>query len=270
MQYIDNDNSGATISEISELSPYEMLLDENGSYASQVKKYNGLIVATLPVQDFTYDDFSYNLLREVRNREYSTENIALRAQVGLNVKLIEGLELDGKFQYERSTYERKNYNNEETFFVRDIANDYTEYSDGYVGESAIPKGGILQTGNGKSESFVIRGGFNFNRIYKDVHAVSAVLGSEYSNYYSKSKSNPYLYGYNKDRQSSGVLNSTKAMTLAGYEMSLPGITTTMTWRNNRYVSFYMNASYTYNDKYTLSASARSDASNLITDKAKYR
>ncbi len=270
LQYMENANSGATLTEVGELSPYEMLLDENGDYASQVRKYNPIVVGMLPVEDFAYEDFSYNLLREVRNRDYSTENIALRAQIGLNVKLVEGLELDGKFQYERSTYERKDYSNEETFFVRDIVNEYTEYTDGVVGESAIPKGGILQTGNGKSESFVVRGGFNFNRTFKDVHSISAVLGTEFSNYYVKSKSNPYLYGYNRSRLSSGKLLSTKAMTLSGWESTIPGTSTTMTWRNNRYVSFYVNASYTYDDKYTLSASARSDASNLITDKAKYR
>ena len=44
----------------------------------------------------------------------------------------------------------------------------------------------------------------------------------------------------------------------------------MTWNNNRYVSFYGNASFIYDERYGITASARSDASNMITSKSKYR
>ena len=46
--------------------------------------------------------------------------------------------------------------------------------------------------------------------------------------------------------------------------------TRFTSRTSRYFSLYANAAYTFDKKYSLSASIRTDASNLITDDAKYR
>ncbi|WP_321515769.1 TonB-dependent receptor domain-containing protein [Marinifilum fragile] len=42
------------------------------------------------------------------------------------------------------------------------------------------------------------------------------------------------------------------------------------YSTDRYFSLYGNLSYTFNDKYTLTGSIRTDASNLITDDPKYR
>lgn len=267
-----NDKNGLGLGDIGELSPYEMILNEDGSYAEQVKQYNRSIVATLPLDKLPYHDMSYNVLREARNRDYTTENIALRAQAGLRIRLCEGLTAEGKFQYERSSYETENYSNEETFFVRELVNKYTEYMDDEVGQSYVPKGGILQSSKGKQENYMLRGGLNFDRLFREKHAVAAILGTEYSNMYMKGRTNPYVFGYDPKHQTSQKLAAMKAPTLTsqGWEENIPGTGTTMTWRNDRFVSFYANASYTYDDRYSLSVSARSDASNLIAEKAKYR
>src|SRR5690606_16447051 len=47
-------------------------------------------------------------------------------------------------------------------------------------------------------------------------------------------------------------------------------TNSFSYRTERFFSMYGNAAYTYNNKYTLSGSVRTDASNLITDDPSYR
>ena len=54
-----------------------------------------------------------------------------------------------------------------------------------------------------------------------------------------------------------------------YPISLDAIHS-FSYNTDRYFSAYGNMAYTYNGKYTLSGSARTDASNLITDDPKYR
>ena len=108
------------------------------------------------------------------------------------------------------------------------------------------------------------------------HAISAVVGNEISNYYPKSHTNPYLYGVTAS--SAGTVGATGYVnTMDGSTSTISGVPVTgkqyvmQSWNHNRFVSFYGNVSYMYDERYGLSArSARSDASNLITSKPKYR
>lgn len=56
----------------------------------------------------------------------------------------------------------------------------------------------------------------------------------------------------------------------GYSNGRFDYTNSYTYTTDRYFSLYANAAYTLDEKYTLSGSVRTDASNLITDDPKYR
>lgn len=271
-QHRNEHSAGLSTSDIATLSPYEMLLNPDGSYATQVNKYNTELLQSYPWQQFSYDSMNYNLLQEVRSRKYNTKHTLFRGQAGLDIKLMEGLNFNSKFQYEENRYDTENYNAPSSFYVRDVVNFYTPYDleTGTVGTSAIPKGGILMSGKGKTTATVFRNDLSFDRTFGGRHAVSVIVGNELSNYKTTTHSNPHLYGYSPDSRTSSPLAASKAVTLEGWEVSIPGTKANMTWNNNRYVSFYGNASYTLDEKYGLSVSARSDASNLITSKPRYR
>lgn len=291
LQYKDQESSGATIGEIQDLSPYEMLRNADGSYGVNLKTYNREQLGLIPSDKFPYADWSYNLLREVNGRNRKSESLSARIQTGLNLKIIDGLTFDAKLQYERTKTDYNDAYDENTFYVRGLVNSMTVYNDATktVGRSYIPKGGILRgreftrpngttynVNNNDLDSYLIRNQLNFDKNIGAKHSISAIAGMEIAKYTTNQRGNPYVYGYYSDKLQAttppyGYGSSVDQFTdFMGAPATVPGGNTTFDWSRTKYVSFYSNASYTYDNKYTLTGSVRSDASNFITDDPKMR
>lgn len=272
-------SSQISYSDLANIAPYEMLLNEDGSYAANWSpSYNSHLLGTLyDWSGFSYHNMNYNLLQEARNRRNRINNTQMRTQVGLQVNIIDGLQFNSKFQYETSRYTSTNYYGEESFYVRNMVNYYTPVGDDLqpTGSSVLPMGAISSAGKGKNHSALFRNDFSLDRVFGEKHAISAVLGNEISNYYYQSWTLPTLYGITAT--SAGTQGQTGYFdTYDQYQSAISGVPTegkehlTDTWNHNRYVSFYGNASYMYDERYGVSVSARSDASNMVTSEAKYR
>jgi len=282
LQYTKQETSGPTINEIQQLSPYETLLNPDGSYGVNFYNINREQLATLPLGKLPYADWSYNLLREVRGRTFTNEDLSARVQAGVTVNIIKGLTFDSKVQYEKRKTDLRKYYSEDAFFVRDMVNYNIDYNNTTktVNQVYVPKGGIETPGvigntnysNVTTESYVFRNQLNFDRTFGTKHAVVAIAGTEVSQYETNSKANPWLYGYYPDKLQAtvppygyGSTGNTFKNLIGSTGVTLQGGNTVLGWEQNRYLSFYGNASYTYNRKYTFSGSVRSDASNYITD-----
>jgi hypothetical protein len=286
LQYRKIESSGATIAEIQDLSPYEMLLNADGSYATNLKTYNREQLALIPTAKFPYSDWSYNLLREVNGRKLSSEALNARIQAGLNVKIMKGLTFDAKFQYERGKADFADYYSEATFYARSLNNTLTEYNNTtqVVGRSFLPKGGILKPrtniaadgrqtdiSNNSVESYLVRNQLSYDNNIRDKHSISVIAGMELSQNTNTTQANPYAYGYFADKLQTtappyGYGSSVDPIkNFIGSTTTIPGGNTVFGWERNKFVSFYGNASYTYDYRYTISGSVRSDASNFITD-----
>ncbi|WP_285011132.1 SusC/RagA family TonB-linked outer membrane protein [Pedobacter faecalis] len=272
LQYKDQNNSGATPTELRSLSPYETLLNPDGSYSVNLNTYNRAVLSQLPLSDFPYSDFSYNLLREVRGRKFRTEDYNARIQAGFNVRIIPGLSLDSKIQYERGKREIDIYNSEETFYARNIVNQNVEYfSDTEtVGRQFVPKGGIGRDTVLNSASYVFRNQLSFVKDFGGKHSINAIVGTEISQYRINTRMNPWLYGYYPDKLQTtvppyGYGSSVEQLVgIDGWETELQGGSPVLDYEMDRFVSYYSNAAYTYDRKYTISGSIRTDASNYIT------
>ena len=292
IQYKKQESSGATLAEIQGLSPYEMLLNPDGSYATNLNGFNREQLSQIPADKFPYADWSYNLLQEVRGRSLSKEDLSARIQAGLNIRLPKGFSFDSKFQYERARTDYSDYYDQSTHYVRSRVNSMTEYnpSTKTIGRSFIPKGGILKPrsfldlltymtkdiSTQNLESYLVRNQFNYDKEINNKHSITAIAGMELSQYTTTGQGNPYAYGYSPDKLQAtvppyGYGNSLNYLSdFTGYPAIIPGGTPSFTWERDKYVSYYANASYTYDRKYTLSGSIRSDASNFITDNPKLR
>lgn len=281
MQQENAHQSQITESDLEYLSPYEMMFNADGSYASHVYNYNPEAIALLDLDNLTYSNLNYNMLQEARNRTQRTTNTSWRVQAGLKVNIVEGLVFNSKFQYEINKYKRRSYSTEESFRTRFMVDNFTEGDyDGNITEGAtsvIPAGGILQPSDGKKTGIVFRNDLSFDRTFNGRHSISAIIGNEVSNYRFSLYSRPYLYGCSSSDGTGGVtMSSGYYPTMLGYTETISGAARdgvdylSKTLNYNRYVSFYGNASYIFDERYGVSASARSDASNLITSKPKYR
>lgn len=263
------ETSGVTISDFTSLSPYELLVNEDGSYATNIRTFNRFELEDMNTEDFPYSDFSYNMLREVRGRSYVTNTNNWRVQLGLNVKLFKGLTYDIKYQYERNTSDVRNMDGEDTFQARYTANYYTEYDSNTktVGTSYLPAGAIISTSKSENHNQVFRNQLTYGDTFGK-HDISALAGIEMSEYVTSSTTNPTVYGYNVETNTAqppyyGSYDDIK--NIQGYYTSLSGQGYSFSDRTDRYLSYFFNAGYTYDDKYGASFSIRYDGANFVSD-----
>ncbi|WP_316788734.1 SusC/RagA family TonB-linked outer membrane protein [Pedobacter frigoris] len=280
VSYRKNNASGSSVGELEGLSPYELLLNDDGSYGVNLRNYNRLEMGKLPLGSFPYQDWSYNLLREVRGRELINDNISARFQGGINVRILSGLSFDGKVQYERRKTTSSSGYNEETFEVRNQVNTYVEYNDAtkVVGRTFIPKGGILRSSQGEYEGLSLRAQFNYDKVIDGRHQITAVAGTEVVDELTTGITNPTAYGYFPEKNQvttppygyGSAVDQLRTFTSTTAAATIAGGNTVLSWGSNRLAGFYGNFSYSFDGKYTLSGSARSDASNFVTDDPKLR
>ena len=259
-------------------SRYHMLLDEDGNRNSLPSSfYWPNIERYVPHESFPYQDWSYNPLTEIANRDLKSSTLNSRVQAGLTFKIIDGLTLNTKFQYELLNGQTKNYYKEETYTVRYLVNTSSSWDRATnTVKPNHPKGGILDQNKSERTSYNWRNQLTYNKEFFGRDQFSAIAGTEIQNIVYQTTSSPRTFGYDDNRLTVGTLpngsGGSGALQLTnwtGGSFTIP-YTHSFSYSTDRYVSLYANAAYTINSKYTISGSARTDASNLITDDPKYR
>ena len=281
VQYNSVDNSGInatgdyySLTYGKELSPYDMLVDENGNRTNLAGTfYQPILDRYVPTENFPYSDWSYNPITEIENRELGYTQMNVRIQGGFTVRFLEGLTYDTKFQYERYNTNYTDIYNENTFAVRPHINTTSTW-DKETNEitANLPKGGIKDESDETIQSYNFRNQINFDRTFKGRHALNVIIGTEISQRIEETTDYARTYGYNDETLSVGVFPNGESGTIdwMGWSNGTFDYTNSYTYTTDRYFSLYANAAYTLDEKYTVSGSVRTDASNLITDDPKYR
>lgn len=263
------------------LSPYEMLYDENGDpiwYSSGINL--NFIRHNIPSGIFPSDNWGWNPAEELSCVDNSSTNSLARVQAGLSFKILKGLVFDVKAQYEGIESNSRNYSSPESFSVRTLLNTTSKYdaSKGAVSQN-YPSGGTLGQSRSSTSSLNLRTQIGFNRTF-DKHTIAFVAGAETTDTVMESFAYPVTYGYNDTTLEVGLFpngipapgadSELMLKDWRGNDLSSPSYTNSFSYMTDRYFSAYANLSYTFNQKYTISGSVRTDASNLITDDPKYR
>lgn len=270
--YINDQNNN--IDGLPEIHPYQMLVGANGErldiptsfYMPNMKRY-------IPMDKFPYSDWGSNPITNMENTDNTTKTLLARFQAGINVRIFDGLSFKGSAQYEMKNMHNRKILNENTFTVRSTINRYTQWdgADNFV--MNVPKGSIFDQNRSEYSALALRGMLNFDREFGQKHVIAAVVGVETNMTTNSTTTEPTIYGYDQKKLTVGTFpNGTGSNTnpnqyiydWMGYKFTIPQIYKFGKF-NERYLSMYANANYTYDGKYSLSASARSDASNLITD-----
>lgn len=277
VNYNKRNNSGVTLSDIQRIDPYQMLLNPDGSFTDLSLYYKPTISRLVPTALFPYADWGYNPVQEIANRKLTSENLSTRLQAGLRFKIIKGLTFDSKIQYELFNTNNKDIYNENTFKVRDAVNTTSTWNQTTNAITLnLPKGGMLDQSRTKITSYNFRNQLNFDRNFGEKHELNFVAGSETSSTISEFFGNPTTYGFNEGTLSVGTFPNGPGTAAAplrdwrGFLLDIFPYTNSFSYTTDRYFSLFGNAAYTYNGKYTLSGSVRTDASNLITDDPSYR
>lgn len=268
----DNGFSGMSVLTGSSKASYLLLKDEEGNQLpwyqaksqGELDRLNGLGLL----------DESYYPLEELHKQRYESKDSYLNLNLNLNLKIIEGLTLDLRYQQDFGFVYTKNLYDKDSWFVRNMVNNATQIIDNEIVQN-IPVGGQIIENRGDRDSYTLRGQLNFNKVYKDKHSISVIAGAE-RRAVKNSSTKTYKVGYDDHSLSYKVLDEKLlGKTLTGTE-ALGGQFTYNSqgqgfhFAENRYVSFYGNASYTFDDKLSLTASMRIDQSNLFGTDPKYQ
>lgn len=187
----------------------------------------------------------------------------ITGSAGLLYEIIKGLSLDVKYQYQKQQSVSTNFQDLQSYATRDIINRFSQLnrSTGAV-RYIVPLGGIYGMSGGGVDAYNARGQMSYN-LSSGRHRVAAIAGTEIRQVRNTSNSNR-VYGYDKNLVSGRNADHVNAYPnfITGSAQTIPG-GASFTENTDRFVSGYANAAYTYMGKYTLSGSARKDASNLF-------
>lgn len=242
------------------LYPYAQLADDEGDPLPIVKDYRYAFI-TAPEQQILLD-WQYRPLEELRIADNKISNSDYRITAGLQYNIIEGLQADVKYLFEKQfTESRYNYS-QQTYFVRDLINQFSIVDNGNV-SYVVPLGGILDLGETELKSNNIRFQLNYNKNWSN-HQLSAIAGYEIKEAITTNNRNR-LYGYDDaiaTNENADFTSFYKSYQNPNSLIQIPN-TDGVSELTDRFRSYYTNAAYTYKSKYTFSASARQDGSNLF-------
>ena len=238
--------------------PYTSFADENGTPLALNRGFNNLFIQKASENKFL--DWSYVPLQDLKEVQNITKSYEARIFTGLKYELLKGLSLEAKYQYQQYKTTQSDLRGLNSFGTRDLINRYSILTNGKVTNYNIPVGDILSLIDGQTISNNLRGQINFSKPGK--HSVYAIAGAEIIEYRNSNNSNQ-LYGYNSETDNFTAVNN-----ITGFNLNPTGygfITSGDGIRNgiDRFKSFFTSASYTYDNKYTISASARQDGSNYF-------
>lgn len=256
----------------STLMPYELLADGNGKGISY-DRLNPGFTSTLPA---TYQNWQYNYLDELANGDNTQTDNNYNFNVALKVPIVKGLSASATYTNERSYSDQRTFDDQSTYTFRNLVNFYT-YPTAATNSLGITDGGILSNINTNQNNYSFRGQLDFDRTFGKSQ-ITALAGTELRETNVGQTTNT-LYGYNTE---TGLTNSNINFSytpsyqyIAGY--SPDDLTTfyyggypTQLDKERRFISYFSNAAYTYDNKYVISGSVRYDDYNNFGLDRKYR
>lgn len=208
-------------------------------------------------------NWDYVPLEELKNAQHSAQRNDIRLQGGLTLKLLPGLSLQGQYQFEHLLSTDRNDHSLKSYYTRDLINQYTQVSAGNDLSHPLPVGDILDESFSQMYGQNLRIQGTYDKRWTPSSHLVLLAGWEVQDNLTYLNDLRY-YGYNPDNgtdQKTDYVNTYK-LYVKGYGVSIPYANDQNELRN-RYLSGFSNASYTYRNAYTVSASARLDQSNLF-------
>lgn len=251
-------------------APYTFLADKQGN-ALHVPASNGYRLPFVDTSNSTgLLDWHYRPLDELSFSDNQVDNFNTRIGGAIRYSIIRGLSIEAKGQYEKGVISSNNYYSVHTYTMRNLINQFMYLDNTGNIQYPIPSGGMLGFTDSEAKSWNLRGQLNFNRNYGP-HLISAILGIEAREASYESRIGQ-SYGYDPakyisfptmDYNTQYTIRPTGGLSRIPNQENFFG-------NVNRFTSYYGNAAYTFNDKYTLSGSARVDGSNFFGIKTNQR
>jgi TonB-linked SusC/RagA family outer membrane protein len=241
--------------------PYFNLADEQGSPVSFPSKYSDAYVDT--VGDGKLLDWKYYPLDDYKHSQTTTNLQELYAITSVNYKVSNAFNIDLRYQYQLQQTRLEHLADIQSFEARDMINSFSQLdrTSGVV-TYIVPKGGIRELNNSTTNSYTARAQLNFDKTWNK-HSLNVIAGAETRQ--AKTYGDSYTtYGYNSDPLTASTVDFVNAYPdfITG-NYSIIGGSPSFSNTTYRFVSFFGNAAYTFKRRYSFSASARKDGSNIF-------
>ena len=187
----------------------------------------------------------------------------LNATIGLDYTIIPELNLSFKYRIQRQSNNSETLHTLQSYTARNLINSFTQVNATTgVPSYILPKGAVLDFSEDNLSAQNLRGQLNFTKNWQQ-QQLNILAGNEWTEKTTVFNGDR-RYGYDPDIllfNAVDVVNPYPSY-MTGGQLYIPNLAN-MGGTNNRFVSFYTNAAYSYKQRYTISASARRDASNLF-------
>jgi TonB-linked SusC/RagA family outer membrane protein len=241
--------------------PYARLADDYGNALPLDIYYRKSFTDTLGKGKLL--DWKYRPLDELRNKDVTNSLSEILLNFGSNYRIMKWLKADVKYQYQKSWTESQENNTIASYYTRNLVNMFTQINNGQV-KYIVPPSGILMQRNTVKHSQSLRAQLDINKGWGADHQLDAILGAEVRNVETNFNAND-IYGYDRKQLSPAQMDFANPYPVFANLNGASYIPSGLSVNEfvNRFVSLYGNASYTFKDRYTVSASARKDASNIF-------
>ena len=270
----DYDNGVSGFGLLNGGTSYRMLRNPDGSPAQWYQNKSQLEIDRL--NGLGLQDETYIPLNELKNAHYNNTSKYWNTNVGANIKIIDGLSLDLRYQTETTSTYSKQYYTKDAISIKSQINDGTKINPetGKI-TNLMPIGGQVTENRGAADSYTLRAQLNYMKTFLDEHDVQIIAGAERRKVTSE---NTYLkkLGYDDVSLAYKTINELELGQLqSGTESIFGSFSYTdsnpaFAYKDDRYVSFYANASYTFNRRLTATGSIRIDQSNLFGTDPKFQ
>lgn len=257
------------------IQPYDNLVDPVTGMPTDV-------FSTSPYKIATYQKtpgmkpWTYNPIEDLSKEQLTREELQLRIGGNLRVNIIEGLNVEVGGVWNRGNLLQKSVSDRDSYRVRIGYNDATSISNN--AEHYLPDGAIVDESRNINESWTIRTQVNFSRNFDgDKHRVTFLAGNEVRQSTYDNNTLATRVGYNP---TAGSFVPVNAKDLNGrvydYDMLFGRTnfyqlnTGSYLYQDMRFVSWYGNASYEYDNRFIVSGSIRLDLTNFFGTDPKYR
>ena len=238
--------------------PYARLADDDGNPLPMLKDYSNSFKQAAIVQGLLNWDYVPLNEQKLWNEDSRTNDVRLNADI--KYTLFSGLSFQSRYQYETQQINYRNLQNEDSYYVRDLYNNFTQVN-GTTLTHPVPAGDIYDQSRTVLNSHNFRTQLNFNKDWND-NSLVALAGFEVRQAIVSGTTNRY-YGYDGNIGATMPVNYSDGFVLYDYNYAnIPNIDR-ITGTTDRYRSYFANAAYTFKNKYTLSSSGRIDQSNLF-------
>lgn len=243
-----------------QLYPYARLADDNGNALSVVKDYRMGYIDTAGAG--ILKDWHYRPLDELQQHDIRNMGQDMIGRLGLKYTFSRQWSAELRGQYEKNIMENRALYDANSYYARNLINRYSNIN-GTIVTPNIPNGGILDEKYSSISAYNARAQVNYDAVAGKHHRFNMMAGAE-TRENRISSQGTRVYGYNDNLLTYADVNYVTNFKLYGRlgsgtvpsQNSFAGIL-------NRYLSLYANGAWSYDNRYTLSASVRKDASNLF-------